>query len=140
MRASKKEYQEKTGEASDIQALRKLGLIKKMNDAEYPTHALVLFSDDDLRRSVFHFAKVECARFNGTTSDEFIDQWGNGLKLIADELKEYPQIGFRWRELGLSFQVQFVKLDYVKERELEQVGSKSFQFSPIIVHRNTLKA
>jgi predicted HTH transcriptional regulator len=27
-----------------------------------------------------------------------IDQWGNGLKLIADELKEYPQINFRWKE------------------------------------------
>ena len=49
-----------------------------------------------------------------------IDQWGNGLKLIADELKEYPQIGFRWKETGLSFQVQFVKLNYVSEQELGQ--------------------
>ena len=49
-----------------------------------------------------------------------IDQWGNGLKLIADELKEYPQIEFRWKETGLSFQVQFVKLNYVAEQELQQ--------------------
>ena len=49
-----------------------------------------------------------------------IDQWGNGLKLIADELKEYPQIEFRWKETGLSFQVQFVKLDYAAEQELQQ--------------------
>ena len=49
-----------------------------------------------------------------------IDQWGNGLKLIADELKEYPQIEFRWKEIGLSFQVQFVKLDYIAEQELQQ--------------------
>ena len=47
-----------------------------------------------------------------------IDQWGNGLKLITDELKEYPQIEFRWKETGLSFQVQFVKLDYIAEQEL----------------------
>lgn len=47
-----------------------------------------------------------------------IDQWGNGLKLIADELKEYPQIEFRWIETGLSFQVQFIKLDYVAKQEL----------------------
>jgi len=54
-----------------------------------------------------------------------IDQWGNGLKLIADELKDYPNIGLRWKEVGLSFQVQFVKLNYVEEQEWEQVGIKS---------------
>ena len=41
-----------------------------------------------------------------------IDQWGNGLKLIADELKEYPEIEFKWFERGLQFQVQFLKKDY----------------------------
>lgn len=30
-----------------------------------------------------------------------IDQWGNGLKLIANELKQYPQIELRWKEPGL---------------------------------------
>ena len=30
-----------------------------------------------------------------------IDQWGNGLKLIFDELKEYPDIEFKWFEKGL---------------------------------------
>jgi Predicted transcriptional regulator containing an HTH domain and an uncharacterized domain shared with the mammalian protein Schlafen len=228
------EYKDKTGEVLDVQTLRKLELVKMLSGAEYPTNALVLFSDDELRRSLFPFAKVECARFKGTTSDEFIDQksilsniaiqaeeaynfvlrhinkgavvegvytisrweypvkaireiirnaivhrdyslsgkdvkvaiyddmveitspgllppsidyaamesrqsdarnkiiapvfkrmgiidqWGNGLKLIADELKEYPQIEFRWKETGLSFQVQFVKLDFVAEQELRQ--------------------
>ena len=230
----KQEYHDKTGEILDIQTLRKLELVKEMNGTEYPTNALVLFSDDELRRSLFPFIKVECARFKGVTSDEFIDQksilsniatqaeeaynfvlrhinkgavvegvytvsrweypvkaireiirnavvhrdmslsgkdikvaiyddmveitspgllppsidyaamesrqsdarnkviapvfkrmgiidqWGNGLKLIADELKEYPQIEFRWKETGLSFQVQFVKLDYAAQQELGQ--------------------
>lgn len=230
----KQEYQDKTGEALDTQTLRKLELIKAINGTEYPTNALILFSDDELRRSLFPFAKVECARFKGIKTEEFIDQksilsniatqaeeaynfvlrhinkgaivegvytvsrwehpvkaireairnaivhrdysltgkdvkvaiyddmleitspgllppsidyaamesrqsdarnkiiapvfkrmgiidqWGNGLKLIADELKEYPQIEFRWKETGLSFQVQFVKLDYVAEQELQQ--------------------
>ena len=52
-----------------------------------------------------------------------IDQWGNGLKLISDELKEYPEIDFKWREVGLSFQVQFIKLNFVKEQE-EKVESR----------------
>ena len=39
-----------------------------------------------------------------------IDQWGNGLKLIADELKAYPEIEFKWFERGLQF--QFLKKNY----------------------------
>jgi len=244
--AFKQEYQDKTGEALDTQTLRKLELVKNMNETEYSTNALVLFSDDELRRSLFPFAKVECARFKGTSSEEFIDQksiltnittqaeeaynfvlrhinkgavvegvytvsrweypikairevirnaivhrdysltgkdvkvaiyddmvevtspgllppsidyaamescqsdarnkiiapafkrmgiidqWGNGLKLIADELKEYPQIEFRWKETGLSFQVQFVKLDYVEEQELQQESSSQTMYSDIL--------
>jgi len=38
-----------------------------------------------------------------------IDQWGNGLKLIADELKGYQEIDFKWFEKGLQFQLQFIK-------------------------------
>jgi ATP-dependent DNA helicase RecG len=48
-----------------------------------------------------------------------IDQWGNGLKLISDELKDYPEIEFRWHETGLQFQVQFVKKG-IQQQELQQ--------------------
>lgn len=41
-----------------------------------------------------------------------IDQWGNGLKMVAEEMKSYPEIDLRWKEIGLSFQVQFVKKNY----------------------------
>jgi hypothetical protein len=34
----------------------------------------------------------------------------NGLKLIADALKKYPEIGFDWKEPGMSFRVIFFKL------------------------------
>jgi len=32
-----------------------------------------------------------------------IEQWGNGLKLIADELKKYPEIGFEWKNQEWGF-------------------------------------
>jgi hypothetical protein len=53
-----------------------------------------------------------------------IDQWGNGLKLISDELKEYPEIEFKWFEKGLQFQVQFVKREFKKLSEVgvDEVG------------------
>ena len=228
------DFMEKTGENLDAQTLRKLELVKNVQGIEYPTNALILLSDDELRQSMFHFAKVECARFKGVSTDEFIDQksitshiaaqaeeaynfvlrhinksatiegvytvsrweypvkairevirnaivhrdysltgkdvkvavyddmieitspgllppsidysamnnrqsdarnkviapvfkrlgvidqWGNGLKLIANELKEYPQIDLRWQEVGLSFQVQFVKLDFIEGQKLGQ--------------------
>ena len=53
-----------------------------------------------------------------------IDQWGNGLKMISDELKEYPDIEFRWKEVGLSFQVQFVKLNYIAEQQQQELGQE----------------
>ena len=65
---------DKIGELLDVQALRKLNLIKSLDNKDYPTNALVLLSDDVLISSLFPFAKVECARFKGITSDEFIDQ------------------------------------------------------------------
>lgn len=57
-----------------------------------------------------------------------IDQWGNGLKLVAEEMKEYPNIELRWREVGLSFQVQFAKKGYIantdkKETVVGNVGN-----------------
>lgn len=67
-------FLEKTGEELNEQALRKLELIKELHGTDYPTNALILFSDDPLRNALFHYAKVECARFKGVSSDEFIDQ------------------------------------------------------------------
>jgi predicted HTH transcriptional regulator len=57
-----------------------------------------------------------------------IDQWGNGLKIIANELKTYPEIEFKWFEKGLQFQVQFIKKNYQTEVDqfvdIELVGQE----------------
>ncbi|MDR1780253.1 MAG: putative DNA binding domain-containing protein [Tannerella sp.] len=241
-------FKEKTGETLDFQILKKLDLVKKEQNTYYPTNALLLFSDDTLRNSYFHFAKVECARFKGTDSEEFIDQksinsniamqaeeaynfvlrhinkgasvegvytvfrweypvkairevirnavvhrdysltgkdikvaiyddmveitspgllppsidysamesrqsdarnkiiapvfkhlgiidqWGNGLKLIAGEMKHYPQIALHWKEVGMSFQVQFVKLDYESEQtKAQDLKAKNIKYADKIL-------
>jgi predicted HTH transcriptional regulator len=38
-----------------------------------------------------------------------IEQWGNGLMIIADELQDYPHIKMEWKEPGISFRVVFTK-------------------------------
>lgn len=50
-----------------------------------------------------------------------IDQWGNGLKLIYDQLKKYTDIEFKWYDQGMQFQVQFVKTNYKKPLTTDHV-------------------
>jgi ATP-dependent DNA helicase RecG len=216
-------FKEKTDEEFTLAAAQKLNLCREYQGTLYPTIAGVLFSDNDLRETLFPYAKVECALFKGNDSSHFldqktidlplalqpeetldfvkrhinesgiiegvytvrrwefplkairevirnavvhrdyslrgkdikvavykdmveitspgrllpsidygipatrqsdirnkviapvfrktglIDQWGNGLKIIFDEMKNYPEIEFRWKEAGMGFQVQFAK-------------------------------
>jgi ATP-dependent DNA helicase RecG len=53
-----------------------------------------------------------------------IDQWGTGLKLIADELKNYPEIELKWFEKGLQFQVQFINKAFINAGE-NQLSSET---------------
>jgi len=49
-----------------------------------------------------------------------IEQWGNGLQLIADDLREYPEIKLLWSEPGMAFRVTFVNSHYLLQQELQQ--------------------
>lgn len=228
--AFSRQFEEVTGELLNLAVLVKLDLIRTEQGRKLATNALILLSDDELRRKLFPFASVECARFKGTTPGNFIDQktidvniglqaehayqfvlrhiskssaeyvgvyrndrweypviaireairnaiihrdysltgkdvkiaifddkieitspgkllpsvdfddmesgqsdirnkvlapvfkklgiiekWGNGLQLIANELKTYPEIGFEWKEPGLSFRVVFFKKNFDPE-------------------------
>jgi predicted HTH transcriptional regulator len=64
---------EKTGEELTNQILKKLELFKAEQGQELPTNALILLSDDELRKQRFPYAKIECARFKGTVPGNFID-------------------------------------------------------------------
>ncbi len=44
-----------------------------------------------------------------------IEQWGNGLRMIANELKEYPEIGLNWSEPGLAFRIVFFKKNFQQQ-------------------------
>ncbi|SFT15719.1 hypothetical protein SAMN05660206_11616 [Sphingobacterium wenxiniae] len=59
--------------------------------------------------------------------------WGNGLKLIADELKAYPEIEFKWFERGgLQFQVQFISKEYIAQQELQQESTGPTLYSKVL--------
>ncbi len=48
-----------------------------------------------------------------------IEQWGNGLKLIAEELRYYPEIELSWKEPGIAFRVTFTNKNFLQQQELE---------------------
>jgi ATP-dependent DNA helicase RecG len=74
LRSFEEFFLEKTGEKLTKQVLSKLELFKNEQGKGLPTHALILLSDDKLRKQLFPYAKIECARFKGSTPGNFIDQ------------------------------------------------------------------
>ncbi len=57
-----------------------------------------------------------------------IEQWGNGLRLIADELETYPEIKLNWKEPGIAFRVTFTNTVYQHQQNFEhefiEIGTK----------------
>ena len=49
-----------------------------------------------------------------------IEQWGNGLKIIKEELEAYPEIEFSWKEPGIAFRVSLRKRNLNQQQELQQ--------------------
>ncbi len=48
-----------------------------------------------------------------------MEQWGNGLKIISEDLKNYPEIEFKWSEPGIAFRVTFLKKNYEEDITLK---------------------
>jgi len=240
-------FYEQTGKRLDKRAYEKLGLVITEDKKNIPTIASILLSESNIKSKEFHYAKIECARFKGTTTSETLDsqtidepvclqpdlainfikrnikkgseikgayrkerweypleaireiivnavihrdysqlgrdikvaifddmleitspgtlpasidinnlsgglseirnrtlapifrmlnlieQWGTGFKKLNDQLNEYPEIEVKYLEPGLSFQVQFVKKNYVAQKSKlgtdlgqtwDQVGTK----------------
>ena len=70
----KADYARMTGRTLDDDQLENLGLGRYERDHVYPTHAAVLLSDSAVRKRLFPYAKIECARFKGTDTRIFLDQ------------------------------------------------------------------
>ena len=56
-----------------------------------------------------------------------IEQWGNGLSIIADEMELYPEISLKWEIPGLSFRVIFIKTNYSTQKGTQKTTQKTTQ-------------
>ncbi|MBC8176634.1 MAG: putative DNA binding domain-containing protein [Deltaproteobacteria bacterium] len=70
----KKAYRALTGKAIGITHLQNIGLLHPERDRVHTTHAALLLSRSPVRKRYFPYAKLECARFKGTTKKVFLDQ------------------------------------------------------------------
>lgn len=70
----KQHYKDSTGEELNNTVLQKLKLTVKKQGKCFPTNALILLSDDDLRLKLFPYVKIECVSFKGINRDVFIAQ------------------------------------------------------------------
>lgn len=62
-----------------------------------------------------------------------IEQWGNGLKIISEELKNYPEIGLDWKEPGIAFRVTFFKKNFIPDTTEELFSDASEKTSEKIL-------
>jgi ATP-dependent DNA helicase RecG len=67
-------YQRATDRPLDTAAYKKLGLAADARNGSVPTNAAILLAGAESVRRWFAYAKIECARFKGTTPDVFLDQ------------------------------------------------------------------
>jgi predicted HTH transcriptional regulator len=56
-----------------------------------------------------------------------IEQWGNGLRLIASEMQTYPEIKLSWKEPGIAFRVVFTNKNYLQQHELQHELQRELQ-------------
>ncbi len=84
-------FLEKTGESLTPQVIQKLELFRTEQGKKFPTNALILLSDDELRKKLFPYAKIECARFKGTDPGNFIDQ-----KSIDDNIALQADLAYQF--------------------------------------------
>ena len=87
------EFEVQTGKKLDYNGLKKIELIKEVNGKNFPTNAALLLCSSKHKQRFFPYAKIECARFKGIKTNEFIDQATieGTVELQPDEVIHFVQ-------------------------------------------------
>ncbi|GMU87676.1 MAG: hypothetical protein AMXMBFR48_29170 [Ignavibacteriales bacterium] len=128
--AFRQQFTTLTGELIDNTTLSKLQLIKVQRDTIYPTNALVLFSDFDFRKEFFPYAKIECARFKGTSTDTKIDD-----KTITDQIGDQAAEALKFVVRHID-QHSYIEGVYTKGRWEYPLGAVREVLRNAVVHRD----
>ena len=112
-------YYQTTGKNVNKTSYEKLGLIKKEGDKYFATNAGILFSDNDIKKSVFPYSKIECARFKGQKTDIIIDsktiddsiclQAEKVIDFIERHINKGSKIGIVYREEKWEYPISAIR-------------------------------
>ncbi|MCK6614661.1 MAG: putative DNA binding domain-containing protein [Ignavibacteriaceae bacterium] len=119
-----------TGEELDAVALIKLLLVKEKNGKLLPTNAFVLFSEYQSRKVLFPYAKIECARYKGISTDIKIDE-----KTIVNQIGEQPAEAFKFVQRHIE-QSSVIEGVITKKRWEYPMGAVREVLRNAVVHRD----
>jgi predicted HTH transcriptional regulator len=124
------DYHKATGRILENDQLKNLGLLFQDRDQSFPAQAAILLSESLVRKQLFPYAKIECARFKGTDTHVFLDQMSiDGPIYAAVE----PCMAFIKKNIALSSEITEVyredQWEYPLEAIREAIGNA-------IIHRD----
>ena len=112
------DYRKATGRIPENDQLKNIGLLFQDRDQWFPTQAAVLLSDAPVRKQLFPYAKIECARFKGTDTSVFLDQMSIECPIYA---AVEPCLAFIKKNIALSSQITEVYREDQWEYPLEAI-------------------
>jgi len=129
-------FLDQTGKKITNRALETLGLIKIQDGKQFPTNSAILLSSADIKQREFPYAKIECARFDGTTTSETSDaftiegplclQPDAALKFIQRNIKKASKIKGVHREEHWEYPLKAIReiiVNAVIHRDYSRPGS-----------------
>jgi len=122
--------EQKRGTDLNLSPYKNLGLLFQDRDQWFPTQAAVLLSESPVRKQLFPYAKIECARFKGTDTSVFLDQMSIECPIYA---AVEPCLAFIKKNIALSSQIAEVYREDQWEYPLEAIREA---ISNAIIHRD----
>ncbi|HPS29660.1 MAG TPA: putative DNA binding domain-containing protein, partial [bacterium] len=129
-------YHEKSGKQVGTEQLQTLELVKSERNEEFITNAAILLSSNQIKKSVFPYAKIECARFKGKTTEVMIDQQTiespvfnqpeEAMKFIMRNISQSSTIGLVYRKDRWEYPLKAIRevvINAVIHRDYSIMGS-----------------
>ncbi len=115
---------------------KSMELLKEEPGELYPTNAMLLLAEKEVRKAYFPYAQIECARFKGTTTSEIIDQIScespiilqaeEAIKFIKRNIAKQSTIGEIYRSDKWEYPIEAIReavINAVIHRDYSITGS-----------------
>jgi len=123
-------FNEQTSRRLNKKAFEKLGLLIAEGGKKIPTIAAILLSESEVKTKDFHYAKIECERFKGTTTSETLDS-----QSIDEPICLQPEIAINFIKRNIKKGSE-IKGTYRKERWEYPIDAIREVIINAVIHRD----